>query len=114
MTGRSKLRHLLPTKIFFSDSNGKPIGFQEAVASGLSVGTPGNTQRIGDGASRTRQIAMAPPNRTRHCAVAPMASKSVPGLHAALLDITRIKKRSGCTGLFFLMQTESHTPSAMF
>jgi len=92
--------------------NGKPIGFQEAVASGLSVGTPGTLSVL---AMAHQEHGKLPWPRLIEPAIALATNgfKISPRLHAALLETPELKNDPDARD-YFLMQTESHTPSAMF
>jgi len=88
------------TEKLFLDVNGRPIGFQEAVASGLSVGVPGTLSAL---AMAHQEHGKLPWARLIQPAIdlALKGFKISPRLHAALLETPDLKKDPVALRYFF-------------
>lgn len=91
----------------FLDLNGKPIGFQEAVASGLSVGTPGTLSVL---AMAHQEHGKLPWPRLIEPAIALATNgfKISPRLHAALLETPELKNDPDARDYFFDANGKPH------
>lgn len=95
------------TENLFLDSKGQPIGFQEAVASGLSVGTPGTLSVL---AMAHQEHGKLPWARLIQPAIA-LATHGFtisPRLHAALLETPELKNDPVARDYFFDANGKPH------